>query len=174
VSHIHPSREDCIIKSEFTIRDLAAEFDVTARTLRFYEQKGLLNPGRKGASRVYSIADRARLVLILRGKRVGFSLDEIREMLDMEAITTQDPSALTDMLERFHDRIDALNHQREDIDAAIAELEAGRTWLEDRLANREPTDEIKHRARAFEALAAARMNVWTGASPEPGSHETQT
>ncbi|WP_170108335.1 MerR family transcriptional regulator [Hyphobacterium indicum] len=174
MSHIHLSREDCIIKSEFTIRDLAAEFDVTARTLRFYEQKGLLNPGRKGASRVYSIADRARLVLILRGKRVGFSLDEIREMLDMEAITTQDPSALTDMLERFHDRIDALNHQREDIDAAIAELEAGRTWLEDRLANREPTDEIKHRARAFEALAAARMNVWTGASPEPGSHETQT
>lgn len=174
VSHIHLSREDCTIKSEFTIRDLAAEFDVTARTLRFYEQKGLLNPGRKGASRVYSIADRARLVLILRGKRVGFSLDEIREMLDMEAITTQDPSALTDMLERFHDRIDALNSQREDIDAAIAELEAGRTWLEDRLANREPTDEIKHRARAFEALAAARMNVWTGASPEPGSHETQT
>lgn len=174
MSHIHLLREDCIIKSEFTIRDLAAEFDVTARTLRFYEQKGLLNPGRKGASRVYSIADRARLVLILRGKRVGFSLDEIREMLDMEAITTQDPSALTDMLERFHDRIDALNSQREDIDAAIAELEAGRTWLEDRLANREPTDEIKHRARAFEALAAARMNVWTGASPEPGSHETQT
>ena len=163
-----------LTKSEFTIRDLASEFDVTARTLRFYEQKGLLNPGRKGASRVYSVADRARLVLILRGKRVGFSLDEIREMLDMEAITSQNPSALTDMLERFHERIDALNSQRDDIDAAIAELEAGRTWLEDRLARREPSEEIKHRARAFEALAAARMNVWTGASPEPGSHETQT
>ena len=174
MSHIHRLREISIIKSAFTIRDLAAEFDVTARTLRFYEQKGMLNPGRKGASRVYSITDRARLVLILRGKRVGFSLDEIREMLDMEAITTQNPSALTDMLDRFHERIDALNSQRQDIDAAIAELEAGRTWLEDRLANREPTEEIKHRARAFEALAAARMNVWTGASPEPGSHETQT
>ncbi len=113
-------------------------------------------------------------MLILRGKRVGFSLDEIREMLDMEAITTQNPSALTVMLERFHERIDALYNQREDIEAAIAELEAGRTWLEDRLARREPSDEIKHRARAFEALAAVRMNVWTGASPEPGSHETQT
>ncbi|MEE2525405.1 MerR family DNA-binding transcriptional regulator [Hyphobacterium sp. HN65] len=162
------------MKTEFSIRDLASEFGVTARTLRFYEQKGLLNPGRKGASRVYSLADRARLVLILRGKRVGFSLDEIREMLDLEAITTRDPSALSDTLERFNERIAALHSQREDIDAAIEELEAGRIWLEDRLANREPSEEIKHRARAFEALATARMNVWTGASPEPGSHETQS
>ncbi|WP_421785640.1 MerR family transcriptional regulator [Hyphobacterium sp.] len=167
-------RENSDSRTEFSIRDLAAEFDVTARTLRFYEQKGLLNPGRKGASRVYSPADRARLVLILRGKRVGFSLDEIREMLDLEAITTRDPSALSDTLVRFNARIDALHHQREDIDAAIEELEAGKTWLEDRLANREPSEEIKHRARAFEALASARMNIWTGASPEPGTHETQT
>lgn len=161
------------MSSQFSIRDLASEFSVTARTLRFYEQKGLLSPGRRGASRVYTQADRARLVLILRGKRVGFSLDEIREMLDMEAITAQTPASINAMLRRFNARIDALHEQREDIDAAIEELEAGRAWLEDRLANREPSEEIKHRARAFEALATARMNVWTGASPEPDSHETQ-
>jgi DNA-binding transcriptional MerR regulator len=166
-------READTLKTDYSIRDLASEFDVTARTLRFYEQKGLLSPGRKGASRVYSEADRARLVLILRGKRVGFSLDEIREMLDMEAITSRNPSALAAMLNRFHQRIADLQTQREDIDAAIAELEAGRTWLQDRMENREPSEEIKHRARAFEALATARMNVWTGASPEPDSHETQ-
>ncbi|WP_421792629.1 MerR family transcriptional regulator [Hyphobacterium sp.] len=159
--------------AEYSIRDLAAEFGVTARTLRFYEQKGLLNPGRRGASRVYAEADRARLVVILRGKRVGFSLDEIREMLDLEAITAQTPASINAVLSRFSARIEALHDQREDIDAAIEELNAGRTWLEDRLANREPSEEIKHRARAFEALATARMNVWTGASPEPDSHETQ-
>lgn len=152
--------------AEFTIRDLAAEFDVTARTLRFYEQKGLLAPNRRGASRIYSATDRARLLLILRGKRVGFSLDEIREMLELEAITRRDPDALNQTLARFRKRIEALKTQREDIDAAIAELEGGCQWMEERLADREPSDDIKHRARAFEALAAARMNPWTGAAPE--------
>lgn len=152
--------------SEFTIRDLAAEFDVTARTLRFYEQKGLLAPRRRGAARIYSATDRARLLLILRGKRVGFSLDEIREMLELEAITRRDPDALNQTLARFRMRIEALKTQREDIDAAITELEGGCQWMEERLADREPSDDLKHRARAFEALAAARMNPWTGAAPE--------
>tara|TARA_R110002073_G_scaffold121737_4_gene264489 strand:+ start:2839 stop:3399 length:561 start_codon:yes stop_codon:yes gene_type:complete len=152
--------------AEFTIRDLAAEFGVTARTLRFYEQKGLLSPSRRGAARIYSATDRARLLLILRGKRVGFSLDEIREMLELEAITNRDPQALGETLARFRGRIAALESQREDIDAAIEELEGGCQWIEERLADREPSDDIKHRARAFEALASARMNPWTGAAPE--------
>ena len=67
----------------FTIRQLCAEFGVTPRSLRFYEDKGLLNPARDGLNRVYAVRDRARLQLILRGKRVGFSLAEIRDMLDL-------------------------------------------------------------------------------------------
>ena len=83
---IQPAGPDAL----FSIRDLAETFDVTPRTLRFYEQKGLLTPKRRGSTRLYTAADRARLVLILRGKRVGFSLDEIKEMLDLEALEDLD------------------------------------------------------------------------------------
>lgn len=147
-------------QTEFTIRQLAETFGVTARTLRFYEQKGLLTPRRRGATRLYSAADRARLALILRGKRVGFSLDEIKEMLDLEALHAGGPAHLEDSIERFNDRINDLKHQRQDIDASIAELQTGITWMRDRLANREPPDDVKRRARAFEALAAARLTQW--------------
>ena len=153
--------------SSFSIRDLATEFGVTARALRFYEQKGLLHPDRRGAQRIYSAADRARLALILRGKRVGFSLDEIKEMLDLEAIDSCGHAHLDESIKRFRSRINDLRRQREDIDAAIGELEAGCRWMEERMADREPSDELKRRLRAFEALAEARMNAWTGAAPEP-------
>src|SRR5215831_8376542 len=67
----------------FTIRDLTKEFGVSARTLRFYEEKGLVDPGRRGEQRLYSRRDRARLAYVLAGKSVGFSLEEVREMLDL-------------------------------------------------------------------------------------------
>src|SRR5881397_1418683 len=67
----------------FTIRDLTKEFAVSARTLRFYEEKGLLDPARRGEQRLYSRRDRARLAYVLAGKTVGFSLEEVREMLDL-------------------------------------------------------------------------------------------
>ncbi|MFX5701288.1 MerR family DNA-binding transcriptional regulator, partial [Acinetobacter baumannii] len=73
----HPTRD------HFSISDLSAEFGVTARALRFYEDEGLIAPERRGTSRIYSQRDRARLAWILRGKRVGFSLGEIREMIDL-------------------------------------------------------------------------------------------
>lgn len=155
--------------SSFTIRDLAAEFGVTARALRFYEQKGLLTPERRGAQRIYSAADRARLALILRGKRVGFALDEIKEMLDLEAIDSGGRAHLEESVKRFRERIGDLERQREDIDAAIEELEAGCRWMEERLADREPSEDLRKRLRAFEALAEARMSAWTGAAPEPSS-----
>jgi len=148
----------------FTIRDLAETFDVTPRTLRFYEQKGLLTPNRDGASRVYSAADRARLALILRGRRVGFSLDDIKEMLDLEAIDRSGRAQLEQAVERFRSRIEDLRRQRDDIDAAIDELEAGCTWMTERLADREPPEDVKRRARAFEALAAARLTQWNAAN----------
>ncbi len=141
----------------YTISELASEFGVTARTLRFYEDKGLLTPCREGHSRIFDAADRARLRLILRGKRVGFALDEIREMLDMESITAGNPGHMDLWIKRFQQRIEALKQQRRDIDEAIEELETGCAWMEARRADQEPSDELKSRARAFEALARARL-----------------
>ncbi|PHR60025.1 MAG: transcriptional regulator [Robiginitomaculum sp.] len=142
---------------EYSISQLATEFGVTARTLRFYEDKGLLRPTRSGQSRIYSAADRARLRLILRGKRVGFTLDEIREMMDLETLDSGGFIHLNTSLKRFRARIVALQQQRSDIDLSIAELEAGCAWLDARLVDREPSEEIKQNARAFEALALARL-----------------
>ncbi len=141
----------------YSISELAGEFAITARALRFYEDKGLLTPARDGQTRVFSATDRARLRLVLRGKRVGFSLDEIREMLDMEALTSGSPQHLTLWQKRFRARIDALKQQRRDIEDAIEELQAGCAWMEARQADMEPSEEIKSRARAFEALARARL-----------------
>ena len=73
------------INRTYTIRQLTKEFSVTARTLRFYEDEGLIAPERRGQTRIYSARDRARIILILRGRRVGFSLAEIREILDLYA-----------------------------------------------------------------------------------------
>lgn len=153
-------------KAEYTIRELADRFDVTARTLRFYEQKGLLCPKRRGSTRVYSAADAARLDLILRGRRVGFSLEEIREMQEIERLDEGSRGRLEAALGRFRNRIDTLERQRRDIDYALAELNAGCRWLEEKLADRDPPEDIKRRARAFEALAAARLNDWTEGASE--------
>lgn len=148
--------------AEFSIRELSLEFGVTPRTLRFYEQKGMIHPQRRGAARVYSASDRARVDLILRGKRVGFALDEIKEILDLEAIDRGGRERLEPAITRFEERIRVLQRQREDVDRAIAELQAGLEWMRERLEDREPPDEVKRRARAFEALAAARLEPWTG------------
>jgi DNA-binding transcriptional MerR regulator len=154
-----------IRKAEYTIREIAERYGVTARTLRYYEQEGLLHPRREGAKRLYNKADRARLELILRGKRVGFALEDIKEMLDVQLLgkgTNRD--ALQKSIDRFGERIDALKQQRADIDESISELSAGKRWLEEKLADREPSDDLKRRARAFEALAQARLTQWeTGA-----------
>jgi DNA-binding transcriptional MerR regulator len=90
-------------RESYTITDLSAEFAVTPRALRFYEDEGLIAPERRGTTRIYSHRDRARLAWILRGKRVGFSLAEIREMIDLYDVG-------------------ALETQKHDIDAALAEL----------------------------------------------------
>ena len=151
--------------SEFTIRELAEEFGVTPRTLRFYEQKGMITPERRGASRIYSAADRARVELILRGKRVGFALDEIKEILDLEAIDRGGRERLEPAIDRFVSRIEVLKRQREDVERAIAELQAGLDWMRERLEDRTPPEDVRRRARAFEALANAHLEDWSGLSP---------
>lgn len=137
----------------YSIRDLARLYEVTARTLRFYESRGLLHPHREGTRRLYSETDRARLELILRGKRVGFSLDDIAEMLDVEMAPGRSPEALARTEARFARRIEALRAQRQDIDLAIRDLEAGRAWLSARRQGMEPSQELRQRAAAFERLA---------------------
>lgn len=140
-------------RATFTIGDLAEAFGVTHRTLRFYEDKGLLNPERRGQQRLFTARDKARLALILRGKRVGFSLEEIRDMLELHELDGGRGGDLSDVLERFDARIETLKAQREDIDAALRDLEAGREWLRARLDGRDIPRDLAQRAAAFEALA---------------------
>lgn len=122
----------------FTIHDLVGEFGVTARTLRFYEEKGLLAPARKGegeaAQRLYSRRDRARLKLVLMGKSVGFSLDEVRDMLDLYDRGDGGAHQAQVAVARFDEKIAALEARRSDIDRAIAELRHARDIARARLA----------------------------------------
>lgn len=110
-------------RDSFSISDLCAEFSVTPRALRFYEDEGLIAPERRGTQRIYSHRDRARLAWILRGKRVGFSLAEIKEMIDLYDVGDGRRVQKQVTLERCRERIHLLENQKRDIDAHIAELQ---------------------------------------------------
>lgn len=111
------------MSSHYTITQLAQEFDVTTRTIRFYEDQGLLNPTRNGQMRVYSPRDRVRLKLVLRGKRLGFSLSEIREMLDMYDAEPGESGQLELFLAKINERRGLLQQQRHDIELTLKELD---------------------------------------------------
>ena len=110
-------------EGKYPIGQMCESFGVTARALRFYEDERLIAPERRGTARLYSDRDRARLTWILRGKRVGFSLAEIREMLDLYDLGDAQQTQLRVTAERCKHRIEALKRQKDDIDATIAELE---------------------------------------------------
>lgn len=117
----------------YTIRQLSKEFDVTARALRFYEDKGLINPERKGQTRIYSARDRARLKIILRGKRMGFSLIEIHEILDLYSRGDRGVTQMRATVAKYHAQIETLKRQREDIDQAIKDMQEGCAWMEEQI-----------------------------------------
>lgn len=112
-------------KETYSITELRREFGVSARTLRFYEDKGLLCPARDGQTRLFSYRDRARLKLILRGKRVGFSLTEIKEILDLYNLKDGQVTQLRVSLRKGREKIGELESQKRDIEEAVADL--GRT-----------------------------------------------
>lgn len=107
----------------YTISDLAREFGVTTRTLRHYEHEGLLTPERKGLARVFTGRDRARLKLALRGKRLGFSLQELKELFRLYDVAKKQPRELGNFLTKLEKRKTLLEQQREDIDVMLREVE---------------------------------------------------
>jgi DNA-binding transcriptional MerR regulator len=107
----------------YTIGDLSREFDVTPRTIRFYEDEGLLSPARHGRNRVYGPRERIRLKLILRGKRLGFSLGDIREMINLYDLPRGEARQLLHVCSMIRDRRANLEQQRKDIENILHELE---------------------------------------------------
>lgn len=118
-----------------TIREMCDAFDVTPRTLRFYESKELLFPIREGQRRLFTRRDRARLKLILRGKKFGFSLEEIRQLLDLYDMGDQQQTQLARTYEVARDRLADLVSQRDALNEAIAELTEQLKWGEEMLTS---------------------------------------
>ena len=124
-------------KTVYTIGEVAKEFDVTHRALRFYEDRGLLHPRRDGQNRLYSRRDVARLKLVLMGKRVGFSLTEIREMLDLYDLRDGQVLQLRVALEKFEHQISILERQQLDVQQALSDLRRTREIVAGMLAEKE-------------------------------------
>lgn len=110
------------MSAAFTISKLAEEFGVTTRTIRYYEDQGLLSPKREGLNRVFSNRDRVRLKLALRGKRLGFTLSEIRELFDLYDLAKDERRQLEEFLARLEKRRALLEQQREDIEVMLNEI----------------------------------------------------
>jgi len=117
----------------YSIGEMCDAFGVTARALRYYEDEELIAPERRGTTRLYTDRDRARLTWILRGKSVGFSLNDIRELLDLYDVGDQQHTQMLATRDRCRDRINALHRQKKDIDATLAELEEFCGFLDERL-----------------------------------------
>lgn len=142
----------------YTISELAREYGVTPRALRFYEDKDMLHPARDGMTRVYSNRDRARLTIIVRLKRLGLPLADIREILDLYVLDDGQRAQMHMSLKKFKNQVVELKSQREDIDAALVELDKGIKWLHEQLEKTGPTDEGKADLAAYDAVARKQLD----------------
>ena len=140
----------------YSIRQLCREFGATARALRFYEDKGLLTPARKGQTRVYGAKDRARLKLIMRGRRIGFSLQEIQEMMDLYDRKDHNVHQMAVALRRHRAQVEALKQQLEDIEGAIQTAEDACAWMESKLGEHRP--DLLPGADEYANLLSERLN----------------
>jgi DNA-binding transcriptional MerR regulator len=113
---------EAVLTDLYSIKELADELGITPRAIRFYETKDLIHPRRAGSTRVYDHRERARLKLILRGKRLGFSLAEIKEFLDLYEIDPSQNLQLQLLLEKIDERTSELRRQREDLETTLIEL----------------------------------------------------
>ena len=121
----------------FAISDLAREFGITPRTIRFWEDQGILAPEREGSKRIFTRRDRARLKMALRGKRLGLSLAEIKDLIGMYASTEDETPQLLECLRVMSKRREALEQQREDIEAMLAEITLFEQQCQQELVRRE-------------------------------------
>jgi len=110
------------VSQTYSITELAKEFGVTTRTIRHYEEQGLLNPKREGMNRIFNHRDRVRLKLALRGKRLGFSLNDIRELFELYDLAKDENKQLEEFLARLEKRRVLLEQQREDIEVMLNEI----------------------------------------------------
>ena len=117
----------------YSISDLSKEFDITTRAIRFYEDAGLLSPDRQGRNRLYSIRDRTRLKLILRGKRLGFSLNEIGEMFRLYDSEPGEVAQLNHIMNKISEKMNLLERQLEDLRIVMQELQEFRSQCQERL-----------------------------------------
>ena len=131
----------------WSIGELAAEFDTTLRTIRFYEDRGLLAPERAGTARIFHDRDRVRLQLILRGKRLGFTLTEIAHVLDLYDDQPGERGQLEYLITDIEQRRHALQAKRRDLDEALAELDALEQRCRDDLERLPPTPEPARKRR---------------------------
>jgi DNA-binding transcriptional MerR regulator len=138
----------------YSIRELCKDLGVTARTLRHYEAEGLIAPERRGQARLYSARDRARITLILRGRRVGFALAEIGEILDLYDAGDGGNAQLALARAKFAERIALLERQKADIEESLADLKLGLTMIENKLVEREPAQRPRVRVTGYGVMPA--------------------
>ena len=124
-------------QTNYSISDLSKEFDITTRSIRFYEDQGLLKPKRRGQTRIYVLKDRVRLKLILRGKRLGFSLADTRRLFELYDADKNSSSQLQTMLDLVEDKKSSLQQQMDDIKVVLMELNSAEQQCRSALAFQE-------------------------------------
>ena len=130
------------MSSQYSIRELSQEFDVTTRTLRFYEEKGLLSPARSGQNRTYSATDRARLILILRGKTLGLSLEQSADLIAMYDPASNNKRQLETLIEKIKSRRHQLEIQKQELERMIVDLEAWEERTSTAMENKEKSKRV--------------------------------